>query len=71
MRVLLVEDDVDLARAVARTLEDEHFAVDVCHDGDDALQRATDTDYAAIVLDVLLPGLDGRDVGERPSSARE
>ena len=62
MRILLVEDDVDLARAVARTLVDAHFAVDVSHDGDEALQRALDIDYAAIVLDVLLPGLDGRDV---------
>ena len=62
MRLLLVEDDVDLARAVARTLSDAHFAVDVSHDGDEALQRALDVDYAVIVLDVLLPGLDGRDV---------
>jgi two-component system OmpR family response regulator len=62
MRLLLVEDDVDLARAVARTLTDAHFAVDVSHDGDEALQRALDVDYAAIVLDVLLPGRDGRDV---------
>jgi two-component system OmpR family response regulator len=62
MRLLLVEDDADLARAVARTLTDAHFAVDVSHDGDEALQRALDVDYAAIVLDVLLPGRDGRDV---------
>lgn len=62
MRILLVEDDVDLARAVARALADAEFAVDVSHDGEDALQRALDIDYAAIVLDVLLPGRDGRDV---------
>ncbi len=62
MRILLVEDDVDLARAIARTLSDAHFAVDMSHDGDDALQRALDLDYAAIVLDVLLPGRDGREV---------
>ena len=62
MRILLVEDDVDLARAVARTLTDAHFAVDVSHDGEEALQRALDLDYAAIVLDVRLPGRDGRDV---------
>ncbi len=53
---------MDLARAVARALTDAEFAVDVSHDGEDALQRGLDVDYAAIVLDVLLPGRDGRDV---------
>ena len=62
MRILLVEDDVDLARAVARTLADAEFAVDVSHDGEDGLHRALEIDYAAIVLDVLLPGRDGREV---------
>jgi two-component system OmpR family response regulator len=62
MRLLLVEDDVDLARAVARTLTDADFAVDVSHDGEDGLHRALEIEYAAIVLDVLLPVLDGREV---------
>ena len=62
MRILLVEDDVDLARAVARTLTDAGFAVDLSHDGDEGLHRALEVEYAAIVLDVLLPGCDGRAV---------
>jgi two-component system OmpR family response regulator len=62
MRILLVEDDVDLARAVARTLADASFSVDLSHDGEDGLHRALEVEYAAIVLDVLLPGRDGRAV---------
>jgi two-component system OmpR family response regulator len=62
MRILVVEDDVDLGRAVSRTLADADFAVDLSHDGEDGLHRALEIDYAAIVLDVLLPGRDGRAV---------
>jgi len=59
MRVLLVEDEPDLADALARALADEHFAVDVSRDGSDALFRALEVPYDAIVLDVMLPGRDG------------
>ena len=59
MRVLLVEDDDKLARAVARGLRHEGYAVDVATDGDDALLRAGVWDYDAIVLDVMLPRRDG------------
>jgi two-component system OmpR family response regulator len=62
MRVLLVEDEPDLASAVARALADEHFAVDCAADGDEALHRARHTVYEAIVLDILLPGPSGWDV---------
>jgi two-component system OmpR family response regulator len=62
MRVLLVEDEVDLAHALARALADAHFAVDVSHDGEDALHKALEIDYDAIVLDILLPGRDGREI---------
>src|SRR5256714_1614488 len=48
-----------MARAVRRGLEQEGYAVDVTGDGDDALSRAEEYDYDAIVLDVLLPRLDG------------
>jgi two-component system OmpR family response regulator len=59
MRVLLVEDEPDLASAVARTLEDEACAVDIAGDGGDGLFRALQVDYDVIVLDVMLPQLDG------------
>ena len=59
MRILVVEDEVKMARAIRRGLEQETYSVDVCADGDDALQRSLDNDYDAVVLDVMLPGRDG------------
>ena len=62
MRVLLVEDEPELASALARTLSDEAFAVDVAADGGEALYRALEIAYDAIVLDMMLPVRDGWDV---------
>jgi two-component system OmpR family response regulator len=59
VRVLLVEDDAKLARAVARGLRHEGYAVDVAADGDAALMQAAVYDYDAIVLDIMLPRRDG------------
>jgi len=59
MRLLLVEDDAKLARAVGRGLRHEGYAVDVVGDGDAALAQCAVWDYDAIVLDVMLPGRDG------------
>lgn len=62
MRVLVVEDEERLADAVARGLTAEGFEVDVTHDGQDGLWRAREGTYAAIVLDILLPGMNGYNV---------
>jgi DNA-binding response OmpR family regulator len=59
MRVLLVEDERDLASALSRALADEAFAVDVARDGDEGFFRASEIAYDAVVLDVMLPGCDG------------
>jgi two-component system, OmpR family, response regulator len=59
VRVLVVEDDVKLVRALHRGLEYEGYTVDVAHTGDEGLSLATAADYAAIVLDLILPGPDG------------
>ncbi len=59
MRVLLVEDEVALAEAVSDGLQAEGFDVDMVHDGVDGLWRAREGSYDAIVLDVLLPGMNG------------
>jgi two-component system, OmpR family, copper resistance phosphate regulon response regulator CusR len=59
MRLLVVEHDEKLARAVARGLRHEGYAVDVSGDGDAALLQAAVEDYDAIVLDVMLPERDG------------
>jgi two-component system OmpR family response regulator len=59
MRVLVVEDDARMARAIARGLRYEGLVVDVAPDGEAALLSAGTVAYEAIVLDVMLPGLDG------------
>lgn len=59
MRVLVVEDENRLAAAIERGLVAEGFEVDVVHDGNDGLWRAREGSYAAIVLDILLPGMNG------------
>lgn len=59
MRLLVVDDEVRLAESIARVLRAEGFDVDVVHDGDDGFWRAQEIDYAAIVLDIMLPGRNG------------
>ncbi|GAA3130171.1 response regulator transcription factor [Streptosporangium carneum] len=62
MRVLVVEDQVDLAESVARVLRREGMAVDVSHDGDDAQERVSVIDYDVVVLDRDIPGVHGDDL---------
>ena len=62
MRVLLVEDEPRAAQMLAKGLREQSYAVDVAGNGNDALYRAAITDYDAVVLDVMLPGLDGFEV---------
>jgi DNA-binding response OmpR family regulator len=65
MRVLLVEDEVRLAEHVRRGLAAEGFVVDVVHDGAEGLFRAQIDGYDVIVLDIMLPGLNGYEVCRR------
>jgi DNA-binding response OmpR family regulator len=62
MRVLVVEDEKKTASFIRKALQAERFAVDVCHNGDDALAAALATPFDAIVLDIMLPGRDGLSV---------
>lgn len=64
MRILLVEDDVAIAKAVRRGLEQARFQVDVAEDGRMGLQMARENDYSAMILDVMLPQMDGWKVCE-------
>src|ERR1022692_1347466 len=65
MRVLVIEDEVRMARLLKRALEEENHTVDVAGDGPDGLWMATENTYAAIVLDVMLPGFDGFELCRR------
>src|SRR5919198_145009 len=59
MRVLVIEDDPKMAALIRRGLTEEGLVVDVADKGEDALWMAGSTEYDALVLDVLLPGIDG------------
>jgi two-component system OmpR family response regulator len=59
MRVLIVEDELKMASLIRRGLQEEGLAADVAGNGEDALWMAGSTEYDAIVLDVMLPGIDG------------
>ena len=59
MRVLVVEDEPDLLRVLAQALREDGYAVDEAADGKSALYKATTWEYDAMLLDVMLPGMDG------------
>lgn len=65
MRILVVEDEPSLLRSLAKALREAGYAVDTADAGDEGLYKAETYDYDAVVLDVMLPGLDGWQVLER------
>jgi DNA-binding response OmpR family regulator len=65
MRVLIVEDDHRLAASVRRGLEDAGFAADTVYDGEEALAATETTQYDVILLDLMLPRIDGIEVSRR------
>jgi two-component system copper resistance phosphate regulon response regulator CusR len=62
MRLLLVEDDSRVARFIAKGLREQAYAVDVASNGEAALYQASISTYDAVILDVMIPGLDGFEV---------
>jgi len=70
MRVLLIEDDQRLTRLMARVLQEEHFSVDVAHDGDTGLEIALRGAHDVAVVDWMLPGRDGPAVCRAIRAAR-
>ena len=62
VRVLVVDDDVRAAETIRRVLVSDGWNVAVLHDGAQALQRAVDEEFDAVVLDIMLPGLNGYEV---------
>src|SRR3984893_17808671 len=70
MRILLVEDDHRLAASLRRNLGEAGIAADAVHDGEEGLEAAQMAPYDVIILDVMLPGLDGMEVSGRLHPAR-
>jgi len=68
--ILVVEDERRLAQVVRKVLEEEGHTVDVAHDGEDGLAMAMDGSHDVIVLDILLPGIDGFEVCHRLRAGR-
>jgi len=65
MHVLIVEDGKKMAELLKKGLEEENHSVSLAHDGRDALEMAQALEYDAIVLDLMLPGIDGFEVARR------
>ena len=70
MRLLIVEDDPNMARFLQKGLQEERYAVDVAKDGEEGLLMASVTPYDLIILDVMLPKLDGLAVCTRLRAQR-
>ncbi|MEG0156453.1 MAG: response regulator transcription factor [Anaerovoracaceae bacterium] len=64
MRILIVEDEVRLAEALSHILTDKKYMTDVVHNGDDGLDYGLSDIYDAIILDVMLPGMNGFEVAK-------
>lgn len=62
MRLLVVEDEKDLNRIIVKNLKAEGYIVDYCYDGLDAVHYITSAEYDAVLLDVLMPGMNGFEV---------
>lgn len=71
MRILVIEDERDLLRSLAMALRDAGYAVDTAENGEDGVQRAEEINYDALVLDVMLPKLDGWGVLQRLRRTRK
>jgi two-component system OmpR family response regulator len=62
MRILIVEDEPDLLRSLAQALREEGYAVDTAADGEDGLYKAENYEYDTVILDVMLPKMDGWEI---------
>ena len=64
MRILLAEDEKDLNRVIEKKLKSEGYSVDACYSGEDAWHCLEMAEYAAVILDIMMPGRDGYEVLE-------
>ena len=68
MRILIVEDELDLQNVLEKRLKAEHYSVDACANGNDAIDYIEMAAYDVIVLDIMLPGLSGLEILEKMRS---
>lgn len=71
MRILIVEDEHKIANSIKKGLEQESYAADVAYDGDEGLASAMAEDYDAIILDRMLPGMDGMEICRQLRQAKK
>jgi two-component system response regulator MprA len=71
MRILVVEDEIKMAALLKQGLEEQNHSVEVAHDGRAAMETASNYEFDVIVLDAMLPGLDGFEVARRLRSGRK
>lgn len=71
MKLLIVEDEQHLCQTLSKHLKSEGYTVDTCHDGKEALDYIAGTEYDAIILDIMLPGLDGISVLKKIRAGRQ
>ena len=71
MRILVIEDEPDLLQSLAQALRESDYAVDLAADGEEGLYKAENSDYDAIVLDVMLPRMDGWQLLSRLRKTRQ
>ena len=69
MKILVVDDEVRIARAIKQGLEQEGYAVDMVHDGEDGYNTARADEYDAIILDVMMPQMNGFEVARKLRAA--
>ena len=69
MKILMIEDEKKIVSFVRRGLKSEHYTVDAAYDGEDGLFQATENDYDLIILDIMLPKIDGITICRKLRSA--
>lgn len=65
MRILIADDEVEIAKALKLLLEKNKFSVDIVHNGDDAWEYLQQINYDVVILDIMMPGIDGLEVLRR------
>ena len=70
MKILVVDDEKLLVKGIKFNLENEGYSVDACYDGETAVQMAASGEYSLIILDLMMPGLDGFSLARRVRARR-